>query len=164
MGACQACKNVEIEKMYNPEQKITLVTDYCNKILQNIDDINISSQNRLFLSLKIFNFFFRDQEKKFPEPVFMMKWELDYALRTATKLIDNTEEWINFIQGQDYIDVLKMLKCDDYKDKQDQKIDSQWEFIKIDLNSLVETNLDYPGKKYFIQIYKYLVQQIKDLK
>ncbi|CAD8107577.1 unnamed protein product [Paramecium primaurelia] len=166
MGSCYTCQNVTT---IPPDQMKTInLMDYQEFFFFQIEAITKQEKNNLFLSFEIFNAYLEDQIKFSPYPVFIMKWEIGYALRTLTQFIDNSNEWITFIQGSDYNTALNIFNCVEDENNIDvYEQFQQWELIKISLNSLVkeETQFkNYLAFQYFRQILRYLQQQIIELK
>lgn len=58
--------------------------DYQEFFFFKIEAITKQEKNNLFLSFEIFNAYLEDQIKFSRYPVFIMKWEIGYALRTLT--------------------------------------------------------------------------------
>lgn len=98
---------------------------YRDGLLEKIQKIREGKTNNLLLTFEIFNIFFEDHNKFNPDAVFIMKWEICYALKTATKIIDDKEEWKGFIENKaNYENALTLFNCDEYKSKNDIDIPS----------------------------------------
>lgn len=97
-----------------------------DRLLEKIQKIiREGEMNNLLLTFEIFNIFFKDQITEYSEAVFIMKWEICYALKTATKIIDDEEEWKRFIENKaNYENALTLFNCDEYKSKNDIDIPS----------------------------------------